>query len=106
MVGIEPVSDNAGGLVSFSEYDFVTQIMMDRATGQGIDRGQQLFPAYWDAIKTQALSTFTLGGTVTRQSMVGRPPTPAVFEHNGQRYVGVEFALRVTIVSEGAAALA
>ena len=106
VVGVEPVSDNAGGLASFSEFDLVTQILMDRAEGgAGLDRGQQLWPVYWDAIKTQALSDFTLGGTVTRQSFVGRAPTPAIFEHNGQQYVAAEFALRVTVVTEGAAAL-
>lgn len=101
VVAVEPVSDNPSGLMDFAEYDLVTQIMLSLDTYSHRDRGQLLFPAYWDAIKTAALSDYTLGATVTRQSMVGRPPTPATFTHRGTEYVGFEFALRVTVVSAG-----
>ncbi len=105
VVAIEPISDNPAGLMDFAEYDLVTQIMLSLNTRSNSDRGQELFPTYWDAIKLAALSDYSLGGTVTRQSMVGRPPTPATFQHHGTEYVGFEFALRVTVVSRGPAGL-
>ena len=105
VLAIQPVSDNPAGLFDMAEYDLVTQVILSLGTGSQIDRGQELFPTYWDAIKEGALSDYTLGGTVTRQSMVGRGVTPAVFEHNGTPYVGFEFALRITVASAGPVAL-